>query len=128
MVLSNNKEIHITDSQKETISDWIKNKEPFIEIFDIDSWDCLFSWKTILIKEFRKKTTNYSHRKYVCMYGVRHHPNEECNCIKKFWISHYKFYNRLTSRNYKFEYPSEIQQKWINEFLYNNQKPNYEHP
>jgi hypothetical protein len=43
MVLSDNREIHITNSQKNVISEWIKSKEPLIELYDIDTNECLFS-------------------------------------------------------------------------------------
>lgn len=56
-------------------------------------------------------------RVYVCDYGMRHKPNEECDCYYIFWCYYWKFYDWLTDRWYKFEYPSDIQKSWIQEYL-----------
>ncbi len=117
VILNDDREIPITEWQKEALTSMINDKMPLVEIFDIDTKRCLFSWKRTSIKEFRQKISWYGERKYICMYWIRHYPNEECNCYDLFKTPYWKFYDWLTSMNYKFENTTEIQKEWIQEFL-----------
>jgi hypothetical protein len=43
VVLSDKREFNITAKQKDSIEEWIRDKEPLIEIYDCDTKELLYS-------------------------------------------------------------------------------------
>lgn len=116
VILSDWEEIVVTEAVADMIKDDIKMWDKFIEINNN-------TYSTYEIKKIiEKKNKSSLWYSYICDYGTRHalrgkEPPEPCNCYDDFLVEYRKFYDWLTERWYRFEYPSEIQKSRQQEFF-----------
>ena len=111
MVLNDKSEINITAEQKEAVTGWINDKIPFIEIFDVDTKEEIFSWKSFKIDYIKRRKFSNVGYNVVCDYWERHSVFEweyECSCQKKMWLY---FTDSITAINtlwHNVNYPQDI--------------------